>query len=100
MSGAMFVQEWDHEMESTWKMLDAIPEDRLDYKPHENSWSLLYLAGHMSNVRMWIAPTFTMDGLDMAQPWPRDIPTNKAEILAEFDAAIAGARPGARGDLW
>ncbi len=33
MSGAMFVPEWGHEMESTWKMLDAIPEDRLDLAP-------------------------------------------------------------------
>jgi len=33
MSGAMFVLEWDHEMESTWKMLDAIPEDRGDLAP-------------------------------------------------------------------
>jgi hypothetical protein len=100
MSGAIFVPEWDHEMENTRKMLEAIPEDRLDYKPHEKSWLLLELAGHMSNVPVWVAPTFTVDELDMAQLWPRDIPTNKAEILAECDAAIAGVRPGVRGDLW
>ncbi len=93
MSGAMFVPEWDHEMANTRKMLEAIPEDRLDYKPHDKSWSLLELAGHISNVPMWVAPTFTMDELDMAQPWDRKIPTNKVEILAEFDSAVAGARP-------
>jgi hypothetical protein len=37
MSGGIFVPEWDHEMENTRKMLEAIPEDRLDYKPHEKS---------------------------------------------------------------
>jgi len=93
MSDAALLSEFDNEMASTRKMLEAVPDDRLDFRPHEKSWTLLQLASHVSNIPTWTAVTLTATELDLNQDWSRDEPTNRQEILSDFEAAVAGARP-------
>ena len=93
MNGAMLVPEFDVEMANTRRALERIPEDRLDFKPHERSYSLLELAGHLSNLPQWTGLTLTTTEIDMDGPFERDEPTTKEAILAEFDANVAEARP-------
>src|SRR5262245_48565048 len=45
--------EFDHEMGTTRKLLDRIPDDRLSWKPHEKSMSLGGLATHLANLPTW-----------------------------------------------
>lgn len=93
MNGAMMLPEFDQEMASTRKMLEALPDDRLDFRPHEKSWTLGELASHVSNLPSWTAMTLTTTELDLDQDWSREAPTSREGILAEFDASVAGARP-------
>ena len=93
MNGAVWLPEFDSEMANTRKMLEGVSNEHLDFCPHEKSWTLLELAGHVSNIPNWTAITLTTTELDLAQDWSRDEPTNREEILAEFDAAVAGVRP-------
>ena len=44
----MFLPEFDQEMANTRKTLERIPEDKLDWKPHEKSMTLGRLAGHLA----------------------------------------------------
>ena len=42
--------EFDHEMATTRKLLERVPEDRLSWKPHAKSFSLGQLAQHVANI--------------------------------------------------
>lgn len=92
MNSAALLPEFDHEIENTRKMLALTPDECLDYRPHEKSWTLRELATHVANLPTWTAPTFRMDELDLAQPFEPWIPENTDEILAAFDKAASEAR--------
>lgn len=97
MNGAALLPEFDQEMANTRKALERIPEDRLDYKPHPKSYSLLELASHISNLPTWTGVTLSTTELDMDQPFDRTPPTSKDEVLAEFAATSAEAREALEG---
>ena len=92
MNGAMLLPEFDHEMANTRRLLERLPEDHFDFKPHEKSFSLGDLASHVANVPTWTSLTFTTTELDLDQPWEREVPKDTAALLAEFDANVADAR--------
>ena len=45
---AVLLPEFDHEMATTRRVLERIPEDKLGWKPHEKSMTLARLAGHLA----------------------------------------------------
>jgi hypothetical protein len=48
------IPEFDHEMATTRKVLERVPEERFDWKPHEKSFSLGVLAKHVATLPTWI----------------------------------------------
>ncbi len=83
----------EHEMASTRKMLERIPEAHLDFTPHAKSWPLGKLANHLNDFPMWGAVAITTSELDFAQPMPpQTIPTTAAEFVAVFDERLEGLR--------
>jgi uncharacterized damage-inducible protein DinB len=82
------IAEYDRELVSTRKMLDAIPDDAdLDWKASPKSMSLGRLAAHIAETAgSWAIDTISKSGFnfDMAtsKPWH---PSTKAEILRKFD---------------
>jgi len=92
MNGAMLLPEFDQEMANTRRALERLPDDRLAYKPHPKSLSLRDLAAHVANLPTWTRITLTTTDLDLNQPWDRNIPADRAAILADFDANVADAR--------
>ena len=66
--------EWDHEMANTRKTLERVPDEKLDWKPHEKSSAMGALATHLANIPTWAIHTLTKDSLDLApvgEPPPR-----------------------------
>ena len=45
--------EFDHEMANTRKSLERIPDEKLDWKPHEKSMTMGGLATHLVNLLTW-----------------------------------------------
>jgi uncharacterized damage-inducible protein DinB len=93
MNGAVLLPEFDHEMANTRRTLERVLDAKLEFKPHEKSYSLLQLAGHIGNIPSWTEVTLTTEGMDIDGPFERDEPTSRTEILAEFDRNVASARP-------
>ena len=93
MNGATMLPEFDLEMANTRKALERIPDDQLQFRPHEKSWTLRELAGHVAQVPGWLTMTLQTAELDVSQPFPEPKLDTKADILATFDAALAEARP-------
>lgn len=84
--------EFDHEMATTRKLLERVPEDRLSWKPHAKSFSLGQLAQHVANLPFWGQVTLEQAELDlMAYPPPAEL-GSRAAILELFEDKVAGAR--------
>jgi uncharacterized damage-inducible protein DinB len=97
MNGAMLVPEFDQEMANTRTLLERLPDGQLDFRPHEKSLTMLELASHVVNLPNWTEMTLTTTELDLDQDWNRELPTNVAELLEAFDAAVAEARAALEG---
>jgi uncharacterized damage-inducible protein DinB len=84
--------EFDHEMTTTRKVLERVPEDRFDWKPHARSYSLRELAQHVATVPMWGGVTLNQAELDTSTMNPLPPVTNRAELLSMFDQNAATTR--------
>ena len=47
-----FVAELEHEAAITRRLLERVPDDRLDFKPHEKSMTLARLSGHIARGQL------------------------------------------------
>ena len=78
--------EFDHEMGTTRKLLERLPDDKLSWKPHVKSMSLGGLATHVSNIPQWAGTILNEPFFDLANAPPNQAEkTSRAEILASFD---------------
>lgn len=88
--------EFDQEMASTRKVLERVPEDKLDWKCHPKSNTIGWNANHVAEIPGWVAGTLQQLEWDVAPVGGEGykIPTYKTrqEILAFFDKNVAEAR--------
>ena len=81
--------EYDHEMGTTRRLLERIPDDKLAWKPHEKSMALGELACHLGNIPNWAGTILNESSFDLAE--------RAAEPDAE-DLARGNSRPVRRLD--
>ncbi len=85
--------EFDHEMGTTRRLLERIPDDKFEWKPHEKSRTLGGLAAHVSNLPNWGATILTAGAYDLAAGSPDAADAaSRSEVLSRFDAAVARTR--------
>ncbi len=93
MNGAEMLPEFDQEMANTRRMLERVPDEHLEFKPHEKSFSLHDLAHHVATLPTWIGVALTTTDLDLDEPWHSPETGSREEMLAVFDAAVRDVRP-------
>jgi len=93
--------EFDREMANTRKTLERVPDDKLDWTPHEKSMTMRSLASHLSNLAGWPVYVIERDWLDLAPVGEEPLrtqPVNSAqEAVEEFDKNVAAARAAIAG---
>jgi uncharacterized damage-inducible protein DinB len=89
--------EFDHEMTMTRKVLERVPDDRRDWKPHPKSFSLGALATHVANLPTWGSETLNRSEIDVGGTPPLAALPSTGEILAAFDTNVAAARAALTG---
>jgi len=97
MNGAMLLPEFDQEMANTRKVLEQIQDSQIGFRPHEKSWTLRELAGHVSQVPSWCTVTLTTTELDLAQGWEQPEFNGRADFLSVFDGHVTEARKALEG---
>jgi uncharacterized damage-inducible protein DinB len=60
-----FLDQLDREVAASRKVLERVPEGRNDWKPHERSMPMGYLAALVAQMSAWIAMMLTTEGLDL-----------------------------------
>ena len=82
----ILLKEQEKEAQSTRKMLERIPEDKYDWKPHEKSMTIRRLATHIADISNWIQMALTTDELDFATtPYKEEVINNNSELLDYFE---------------
>jgi uncharacterized damage-inducible protein DinB len=89
--------EFDHEMSTTRKVLERVPEEKFDWRPHPKSFSLGQLATHVSTIPMWGEMTITRSEIDVATSQAPDMPKSRAEVLERFDRHAVATRTALAG---
>ncbi|HEX8269610.1 MAG TPA: DinB family protein [Flavobacterium sp.] len=60
------ISEFEQEATSTRKLLQAVPEKDINYKPSPTSWTMGELAQHIATIYYWYVGTLTTDVYDIA----------------------------------
>lgn len=85
--------EFEHEVNSTRKLLQAVPEKDLGYKPSGISWTMGQLAQHIATIYHWYEGTLTKDVYDITtDPLERGDPNDIKATLALFEKNVEKAR--------
>ncbi len=88
--------EFAGEMASTRKVLERVPEDKLEWQAHPRSHTIGWNANHLAELPGWAVGTLGGASLDMAPPGgePYRSPrlTKRRELLDLFDRNVAEAR--------
>jgi uncharacterized damage-inducible protein DinB len=88
--------EFDQEMASTRKVLERIPQDKLEWQAHPKSHTIGWNANHLADLPNWLVVTLTQPSLDIApvggEPYKLPNLTSRDEILDYFDRNVAAAR--------
>ena len=91
-----FLPEFDHEMATTRKTLERVPEANTDWKPHDKSMSLGRLAGHLAELPSLVPLALERDSVDFRPPGapPRqpNVMSTRAKLLEDFDKNVNAAR--------
>jgi uncharacterized damage-inducible protein DinB len=83
--------EFDQEMASTRRVLERVPDDKPEWKPHPKSFSVAHLAQLVASLPGWIGQTLTNTELDLSAS-PGYSNQNTTSLLNQFDDNVKKAR--------
>ncbi len=87
----MLLAELEQEAQSTRRVLQRVPEDKLSWRPHPRSSSLGQLALHIAiipSLGLRVLAPDVFEAPESVQPEPR----NAAELIPTLEASLASAR--------
>jgi uncharacterized damage-inducible protein DinB len=70
-------------------MLERIPDDKYDWKPHEKSMTIRQLSSHIAELPTWITMVLTSDELDFAaNPYDPPKVNSTKELMEVFEKSL------------
>lgn len=88
-----FLKELEREAQTTRKMLQRVPDDKYDWKPHAKSMSLRSLVTHIAELPSWIGMVLNTSELDFAaQPYQPVSISNNKELMAYFEQMLTDGK--------
>jgi uncharacterized damage-inducible protein DinB len=89
----LLLKEMDQEAVITRKMLQRIPADKFDWKPHEKSMSMQALAVHIAELPAWVSMGLQTTELDFAAaPYEPTQVSSTDELLSLFEKSYESGR--------
>ena len=84
-----FIAELQMEAASSRKILERVPTEKNDWKPHDKSMKLGNLSTHVAEIPGWIAMTLTTNELDLAKmDYKPNIAGNTEELIEKLNGNI------------
>jgi uncharacterized damage-inducible protein DinB len=86
----LLLKEMNQEAQTTRKMLERVPADKLGWKPHEKSMTLKQLTVHLAELPSWVSMALNTSELDFAaQPYEPTEVQDTVELLNIFEKSLA-----------
>ncbi len=85
------IRDFQGESAFSRSVLEVVPEDKYDWKPHEKSMSLGQLAGHIAEGPSWITSMGT-DSFDFAELGDEYVPFVPADATELLEAQATNAK--------
>jgi uncharacterized damage-inducible protein DinB len=88
-----FYKELEREAITSKKMLERVPTEKFDWKPHEKSMSLRELATHVAEIPGWIPLVLNTSEVDFAaNNWQPKVLSDNKEVLELFERSLEDGR--------
>jgi uncharacterized damage-inducible protein DinB len=83
--------EFDQEMAATRRLIERVPDDNPNWKPHPKSFSIAHLAQLLAWMPGWIGQTLTSTELDLASGGGYSV-ESRDTLLKMFDDNVRSSR--------
>ncbi len=87
--------EYDHEMATTRRLLERVPEQYFGWRPHDRSRTLGELTAHLANLPSWASTILKAEFFDLADLGEDGLGQPQASrhaLVKAFDERVAAAR--------
>ncbi len=89
----MLLKEMEQEARTTRKMLERVPEDKYDWRPHPKSMTMMQLTTHIAELPAWVSMILHTDELDFATaPYQPTVIAHNGELLAQFEGSLESGK--------
>jgi len=87
------ITEFEREAQTTRKHFARLPNEKLNWRPHDKSFTAGALASHITEMITWTDAIFNQDELDFdPSTYKPYVATSAAELLKTFDENVAKAK--------
>ncbi len=90
--GPSLLPEFDHETSTLRKVLERVPFERREFRPHPKSMTMLALSAHLVDLIDWAAQTMKSSGVDIDTVPTPVVPASREELLQSFESHLANTR--------
>ena len=96
MTIAELIQEFEAEANTTWRVLERVPTDKLAWSPHVKSMSLGRLAMHLATAPSAISGWPVGDHFEFGGGGPTPVPASTDDIIAAHDSGVERVKENLR----
>ena len=89
--GTSMLAEFDEEMATTRRVIERVPADKGEWKPHPKSFSIGHLTQLVAGMPGWFVQMIDADHLDLAKGGGYGSHSNEG-LLQKFDGLVQQAR--------
>jgi len=89
--GTSLLTEFDEEMATTRRVIERVPSEKGEWKPHPKSFSLGHLTQLVATMPGWLVRMIQHDSLDLAAGGGYSYETTET-LLGKFDTLVGQAR--------
>ena len=92
------ITEFEHEAQTTRKHFERLPQDKLDWRPHEKSFTTAALASHITELVTFTEAIFNQAELDFdPATYKPYVATSVTDLLKTFDDNVAKGKQALAG---
>ena len=86
------LMEFEQESATTRRLLERVPTEKLDWRPHPKARTLGELANHIASSQKRVAAAVQTSPYDLGSGGDGSVPANAADIVTTFDSNVADAK--------
>lgn len=87
------LQQFEHEAQTTRKHLERLPDDKLDWRPHEKSFTAAGLTSHIVECVGWTVAIFDQNEIDFdPSTYKPYVAKSTVELLKSLDENVANGK--------